>query len=286
MVLAMAMLVGCTSPTDNRLKVSATTWIGYTPLFYAKAQGWLEPHNIQLVSVVSLSENLYLFEAGNADAYAGTQYEYSVLSQADDTLLPVMMFNRSDGGDVVLSNAPLEALQTAPSIDVYLEIDSINQVVLNDFVRANGLDPSALNYQNRDQAFIATLAAEALDRPTLIVTYNPYDLQLRRQGFAELASTASGLSLLVVDALFTREATFIRHEAQFRALKQILDEALQVLENNPVAYFEAISPYLLDISYEDFLWSLDTITWLNQGLPEELKLRLLHAGFPVRGLVL
>lgn len=286
MLVAASVVASCSSSADYRLKVSATTWIGYTPLFYAKAKGWLEPHDIQLVSVVSLSENLYLYEAGNADAYAGTQYEYSVISQEDDSLLPVMMFNRSDGGDVVLANASLETLQSASSIDVYLEIDSINQVVLSDFAHSTGLDEAVFNYQNRDQAFIATLSAQKLEKPTLVVTYNPYDLQLRRQGFQELASTDNGLSLLVVDALFTRESAFNRHEAQFRALKQMVDDALVELEKDPQAYYQVISPYLLDISYEDFLWSLETITWLNRDIPEDLKNRLMSAGFPIRALVL
>jgi len=105
------LLTSCSSEKQEKLEISTTTWIGYSPLFYAKEKVWLKPLNIKLMHVSSLSENMYLYQAGNADAYVGTQYEYNMLIKKEPSLIPVMLFDRSNGGDVVMSNLSIEELQ-------------------------------------------------------------------------------------------------------------------------------------------------------------------------------
>lgn len=281
----LLVLSACSPAGHDRLTLSTLTWIGYAPLFYAKASGWLDEYNIELVQVVSLSENMYLFDAGNADAFVGTQYEYGVMSQDMPDLLPVMMFNRSNGGDVVLGNLALEDYQLAEHIDVYMEIDSINQLVLADFTEISGLDRSRFRLINADPTITSLLDTSQLDAPTLIVSYNPYDIILHRQGFQELASTADNLDLLVVDAMYTRAATLARHSAQFQALKEMVDRALLAIDEDPMAVFAAIQPYMQDLSAEEFVNALSNVEWLHKGLNPALGDRLHEAGFPTEALL-
>ncbi len=279
-------LTSCSPTEPQRLKISATTWIGYTPLFYAKEKGWLEPLNIKLLNVSSLSENMYLYEAGNADAYVGTQYEYSLLVDKDPSLMPIMMFDRSYGGDIVISNASIESLKnTKEPIDVYLELDSINKTLLDDFVKKHSLQEKKINYINMDQATISTLKAKEMKRDTIIVTYIPYDIELKKSGFNEVASTKDGLDLLVVDALFTTAQKFQEHREQFVALKKLVDDALVALENDPKEFYEVIKPYILELSYEDFTASLHDIIWINKEISSELKKRMQEGSFPTRDLM-
>jgi len=283
---ALLLLSTCSQGDYAKLKISATTWMGYSPLFYAKEKGWLDGLNIKLLHVVSLSENMYLFQAGNADAYVGTQYEYSLLSETDPTLMPVMMFDRSYGGDIIMSNVSLAELQsTSEPIDAYLEMDSINSTLLEDFLSLYGLQDQKLNYINRDQAKLSALQSKDLSGPSLLITYTPYNIQLAKQGFKEIASTKDGLGLLVVDALFTREATLHQHRQQFEGLKQLVDDATEVLQRNPHEFYETVKPYMLGLSYEEFLRSLDDIIWINKQISPELKTRMQQADFPIRGLI-
>ncbi len=282
----MFSLSSCSSTEPKRLKVSATTWIGYTPLFYAKEKGWLEPLNIKLLNVSSLSENMYLYEAGNADAYVGTQYEYGLLVAKDPSLMPIMMFDRSYGGDIVMGNTSVEGLKaTQGPIDVYLELDSINKTLFDDFVKRHDLQEKTINYINMDQSTISTLQAKDMKRESVVVTYIPYDIELAQSGFRELASTKDGLDLLVVDALFTTEQKFQQHREQFIALKKLVDDALIVLENDPQAFYEAVKPYMLELNYEDFVASLEDIVWINKEISSELKKRMQEGNFPTRDLM-
>jgi NitT/TauT family transport system substrate-binding protein len=283
---SVLLLCSCSSAQPERLKISVTTWIGYAPLFYAKEKGWLEPLNIKIVSVSSLSENMYLYQAGNADAFAGTQYEYNLLAKKDPSLMPVMMFDRSNGGDVVMGNFSLEQLKNGPeSLDVYLEMDSINILLLKDFVRKYALENKTINYINHDQAYISTLEAKKMPAQTLVVTYTPYNIDLERHGFKELASTKGSLDLLVVDALFATEEVFHTHRKQFLALKGLVNDALHALKNDPDEFYMAVKPYMLGMDRDAFEKSLDDIVWINNEISEELRERMEMIDFPIRDLI-
>ncbi len=286
LLIPLILLTSCTSKPYDKLTISATTWVGYSPLFYAKEKGWLKPLNIKLLHLTSLSENMYLYEVGNADAYVGTQYEYSVLVHKMPSLIPVMMFDRSNGGDMIMGNRSVSELQnTSSTIDAYLEMDSINNTLLKDFIERYELQNKKIDYINKDQATIATLDVIGLSRPTIIVTYNPYDMKLHKKGFKELVSTKEGLDLFVVDALFTTEEVLYKHQEQFIALKKLVDAAVADLERDPKAFYSVVKPYLLELSYEEFESSLSKIEWINQTLSPEVKTRMREAHLPIRDLL-
>ena len=283
-VIMIMFMLGCSSDYDKRLKISATTWIGYTPLFYAKEKGWLEPLNIKLLNVSSLAENMYLYKAGNADAYVGTQYEYLELNSEMKSLQPIMMFDRSNGGDLILSNLSTQELSNTESIiDVYLEVDSINSLLLSDFLKKNKIEEKKINYINKDQSKIELLKAS--DTPTIIVTYIPYNHKLMQNGFKEVASTKENLDLLVVDAMFTQYEVFNEHKQQFLELKGLVNKSILKLHENPREFYDSVKPYLLEISYAQFIASLSDIVWINKNMSKELQKRIIKTGLPLRDLI-
>lgn len=286
LLMTLLLLASCSSESHERLTISATTWIGYAPLFYAKEKGWLKPLNIKLLHVTSLSENMYLYEAGNADAYVGTQYEYNLLVKKMPSLIPVMTFDRSNGGDMIMSNRSIAALKkTEEPITAYLEMDSINNTLLKDFMERYDLHNKTVDYFNRDQATIALIDLPERSGPVLVVTYNPYDIKLRKNGFKEIASTKDGLELFVIDALFTTEDALYKHKEQFLALKKLVDDAVSALEQDPEEFYRVVKPYMLEVSYEEFEDSLSDIVWINRKLSPELAERMREAHLPIRDIL-
>lgn len=133
--IIISLFSSCTLQNHKKLRISITNWIGYTPLFYAKEKGWLELLDVKLLNVVSLSENMYLYKSGNSDAYVGTQYEYNTLVKNIESLIPILLFDKSNGGDVIMSNLSIQELQNSKTtIDAYLEMDSINSMLFEDFI--------------------------------------------------------------------------------------------------------------------------------------------------------
>ena len=285
-VFIVLFLASCSSPHEHKLKISATTWIGYTPLFYAKEKGWLKPLDIKVLKVSSLSENMHLYEAGNADAYVGTQYEYEAMIKAEPTLMPIMMFDRSNGGDMVMSNTSITELQkSSESIDVYLELDSINRTLFDDFIERYKLEDKKFNYFNKNQAYIATLNTKNIKNNSLVITYIPYNSELEKNGFKELVSTKDGLELFVVDALFVRKEMLLEHKQQFIALKKLVDKAIIKLKEDPYEFYTVVKPYMTDISYEEFQDSLEGIIWINTENSPKFMQRMKTAGIPIEGLI-
>lgn len=286
LILFMLLLLfsSCSSDYDKRLRISATTWIGYVPLFYAKEKGWLDPLNIKLLHVSSLAENMYLYHAGNSDAYVGTQYEYELTSKENPSVKPIIMFDKSNGGDIVMGNISIEELKsTTTQINAYLELDSVNNTLIKDFLSKYKLEDKNINYINRDQAKIKLLTASKT--PTIIVTYIPYNLFLEKQGFIELASTKSSLDLIVIDAMFTKMEVFDEYKKQFRELKKLVDKSVEAIKKDPKEVYKTIKPYLEDMSYDDFKNSLGDIEWINKDISSELSERLNKASFPTRDLI-
>ena len=283
-LFAIFLFTSCSIQESKKLKIATTSWIGYTPLLYAKEKGWLEPLNIKLLNVVSLSESMYLYKANNADVYMGTQYEYHSLAEKIDSLIPIMLMNKSNGGDVVMANISIDELQKSNTqIDVYLEMDSINSIIFETFIKKYELKNKQINYINKDQGFISGL--KNISKPTIIVTYVPYNTILEKNGFKLLESTKDNFDLLVVDAMITTKEILNENRKTFLELKSLINKAIVNLENDPEEYYETIKDYLLDSNYEEFTKSLDDIIWINKELPEKLITNLSNSNFPTRDLL-
>ena len=286
LLVIVALFLGCSSAYDKKLKISVNAWVGYAPIFYAYDKGWLKPYNIDIISLTSLAESMYLYDAGNSDALTGTQYEYKELKKNHPALTALMFFDRSYGGDMILCNLSLHALQkSSQEIDVYLEIDSVNSELIKDFIRYYHLEDKKLHFINREQSVISELSNNHPEKPTLIVTYAPYNIELQKRGFKTIASTRDGLTLTVIDALFATQKDIAEHEKQFKALKVQTDKAIEVLKNDPKEFYTHVKNYLDGISYEDFKATLLDIKWINQSIEPSLKKRIEAMGIALNGLI-
>ncbi|MDG6777741.1 hypothetical protein QCB44_03370 [Thiomicrorhabdus sp. zzn3] len=285
--LVASLFSACSSKQSERLEIMTNSWIGFSPLFYAKEQGWLDPLNIKLSNVVSLGENVHIYQTAQKHAFTGTQYEFQRVLKSQPDLVPIIMFDRSNGGDMVMSNRSIAELQaTTETIDVYLELDTVNHLVFKDFVKQNNLNSRQFNFINKDQVkIVSSIEEDHSDKPAIIVTYIPYNYELQKKGFNVITSTADNLNLLVVDALYTPKDVLLKHRAQFKGLKKAIDDAVKVLKTDPKKYYQTVKPYLENGSYEDFEASLNDILWLNEELSEPLINRLNEAQFPIRDLL-
>ncbi len=288
MVLTVVLFIcSCSKPESEQvLKISTTSWIGYSPLYYAKEKGWLDDVNIKLVNAVSLSENMYLYQAGHSDALCSTQYEYSRIKKQQADIIPIMLFDRSNGGDLIMSNRSIDELKSDNKpINAYLEMDSINFTLLNDFIKTHRIDEQRIRYINRDQVEISALTNASPTEQVIIVTYLPFDIPLSKNGFKEIISTKSGLDLLVVDGLYTSKTTFVKHKKQFKKLKEFSDKAIEVLQTNPHEYYKKIKPYIGALSYQEFNDNLKDIVWINKTLTKPLKARMRQASLPIKDIL-
>lgn len=279
-IISVFFLTSCNKledPPHDELTVSVTTWIGYSPLYYAYEKGWLQKENIRLVTISSLSENMYLFKTRHSDIYGGTQYEYLELKPIFSDLKPCIMLDKSNGGDMIMSNRTLDELRKEKVIDVYLEVDSINKLIIEDFISSKELKTKKLIIHNSDQVSISSQRFD-MNKPTIIVTYVPYDNILDKKGFKEIISTKDGLDLLVIDALFTTSETYNNHEHQMKSLKRFIDLAITASKENPKEYYSVISKHIENFSYTNYNDAINDIIWINSGTGKLLEDKLHRQG--------
>lgn len=275
LILVLA-LGGCSDRSRKPLAVSCNAWIGYTPFLYMHEAGWLTDRPVRIVPVVSLLESVKLMESGVVDAIGGTQQEFRHLRRTM-TVTPQMLLDRSLGADAVFANRPANALD-ARGVDVYLEVGSVNELLLDLFVRKFDLNASNWRKVNKDQFDISRLPMQ--QTPTVIVTYEPYLEDVERNGYVQVASS-NDPELFIVDMLIARQGVDPDAVALLRTLYA---RAVDVLLRDPRGYYERIKGYLDGQSYGDFTAGLAHVAWLH-GTPEPAVLNALNAqDLPVEAL--
>ncbi|MGJ0362177.1 ABC transporter substrate-binding protein [Aliarcobacter cryaerophilus] len=283
-LISIIFLTSCVNDKKDKLRVVTSNWIGYTPLFYAREKGLLDKLNIQLLSVVSLSESLHTYKSKHADIFLGTQYEYEEAFKRDNQVVPIMLLNKSDGGDVVMSNLTLEEIKKEDKqIDVFLELSSVNSLVFDDFITKHNIKNKNFNYVNKDQSFIAQ--QKEFKNPTIVISYNPYNITLEKNGLKTLETTKDNIEILIVDAMFTTNDILIKYKDELKELKKIIDIAIDDLEKDEKAYYDLIKDYLYDTSFEEFQQSLLNIKWINKNIDQNILDSLKEHNFPTKELL-
>ncbi len=278
-ILAVVVFfLGCSSNEPQEIRIATNPWIGYAPLFYAQETGELQKLNMKLVTNVSLAEASDIFEVSKAELVTTTQHEYFSLKESVKDVIPIILIDRSNGGDMILSNRTLSELYKSKKIYAYLESDSINNELLAAFLEKNRLTHQNIVYINYDQLQISDLANDE-NKAIVIVTYSPYNSKLEAKGFKELASTKDIDTLLVIDALCAKTSIYKTEKKRLQQLKVIIDKAIEEIEKNPQTVHHHVAKYLDNISYEEFLHSLNSIKWINKNRSQELNEKIEHLGY-------
>ena len=269
--LTLFFLISCSFRPSEPLRISTNLWIGYSPFFYIQQKGWLNESNIEILNVVSLSESMQIYESGFVDAFTGTEYEFKRIQKKVPDLEPIILLDRSLGGDIVMGNYDIATLQKAQKIDVYLEVDSISKVLLNCFTELYDINESVLHLINKDTDDSSMLTMK--EEPTLIITYLPYDILLKKNGY-QVLDTTKNLSLFVMDALYTDSETRKKYAKEFAVLNQLIAKALNNLKNDPEEYFSTVQVFFKYKDKNAFFEALDSIEWIYPDRSRELMKQL------------
>ncbi|QOP45915.1 ABC transporter substrate-binding protein [Sulfurimonas paralvinellae] len=268
--LFILFFTACNQQQEKPLHIATNSWIGYAPLFYAKEKGYLGELNIKLITNVSLAEAADVYDIGKAEMVTTTQHEYYSLKNSGHKIVPVILFDRSNGGDLILSNKSLEELKSAKKIFAYLEIDSINAEILKDFIKHYNIDEKKITFINKDQAQIEEIEPLKSEN-MLIVTYVPYNLKLQKKGFKEVASTKNMNTIMVIDALCANKNIITQEAKRLQKLKHIIDRSIDELTADKKSSYKLIKSYLGNMSYNDYVESFQLIKWINKPSPQLLK---------------
>lgn len=283
---AALILCGCTQKEEKPLVISSDMWIGATPLYYAHAKGWLAEANIEMLHVGSIEANLNLYETHASDLVTGTQHEYKRLLKTHPDIIPQIVYDRSYGGDIILSNRTIQQLSASTDkINVFVELDTVGEDMLNYFLAENKISRDNLNVFNRNQEEIESTRKSSDGGPIIAVVYNPHDLPLKEHGFKEIASSKND-AYVVVDGIYCTRATAKEHKERLAGLKKLLEKSVEAYYKNPKEFYATVKSYLGHPSYVEFEQMRGNIQWIkNEEIPEQMQQKMNEMHYPVTELI-
>ncbi|MHB8100551.1 MAG: ABC transporter substrate-binding protein [Sulfuricurvum sp.] len=285
-VFLVLLLSSCSQVKEkDPLVISVDPWIGSAPFYYAHAKGWLAEANIQLILAPSIGENLRIFESGASDMFTATQHEYFSKRKTHPDLIPVIHYDRSYGGDIVMANRTNEELVNSDEpIDMYYEFDTVNEEMADYWVADHNISKGRLRIHSRVQDEIKNMKSSSSATPIVLVTYNPHNLILEKNGFHEIASTKND-KYLVIDAVYVSSKLYQNNKETFHHLSDAAKRAMRAYEANPREFYEKVKPYFGNPTYEDFILMKKNAQWFAVTPPQQLTQRLKSINFPVKDLI-
>ena len=215
-----------------------------------------------------------------------TQHEYQRLLKTHPDVIPTIIYDRSYGGDMVLANrTPQQLLESTEKIDVFVELDTVGEDMLNYFLAESTIAKDKLNIFSRNQEEIESTQNSANSGPIIIATYNPHDLVLKEHGFKEVASSRSD-SYIVVDGIFCTRDMAKKHREELKTLKTLLEKSVEAYHKNPKEFYATVKSYLGHPTYPEFEQMRRNIKWLkNEELSAGMKQKLSAINYPVTELI-
>jgi len=143
LILASGLaLAGCGADNPGALRVGTNLWVGYEPLYLARAIGALPGDQVRLVELPATSDVIHALRGHTLEAAALTLDE--VLSQVASgvDLRVVLVLDESNGGDVVIGHPGMRGLYDLKGRRIGYENTAVGALMLDAALRAGHLTPA------------------------------------------------------------------------------------------------------------------------------------------------
>jgi NitT/TauT family transport system substrate-binding protein len=242
-------LTGCSR--SDPLRIAGHPWPGYEPLLFAKSQGLL-PAGLELLEMPTVRASIDALKEGRADGAMLTLDEVLALQARGMALEVVLVFDVSNGADVLLARKELRALAQLRGKIIGLEPSNLGELMLAMVLEKAGL--SRADVTTRYIAFEDQKAAWATSQMDALITYEPVAGRLA-DGSTHRLLTTRQLPDSVFDVLAIKTNAAHSHAETLRQTLQAHFHALEQLRRNPWDTAYRMAPRL-GISADELINSL------------------------------
>lgn len=210
--------------------IASHVWPGYELMFLARQEGWLPEHGLVLHETASASQSLAALAAGQVAGAALTLDEVLLARGQAIPLAIVLIFNISNGADVVLGRAGMDSLADLRGARIGVETSALGALILQDVLGRAGISLSDV------EIVPATIDKhEALwenGQVTVLISYEPTASRLVARGAVRLFDSRA-MPDTIFDVLAVRPDLADRHGNALRALVAAHFRALRHLRHSP-----------------------------------------------------
>jgi len=224
--LAAAGLGACTAPSP--MKVAINPWIGFETLRLAKGFHYL-PESILLFETKALAESSMLMETGKVDAACLTLDEVLRVRATGVPLTVALVFDVSEGGDVVMAMSGIRGLADLSGKRIGVESGPLGALMLNELLRSAKLSRSKVTVVNvsTDQQLQAWRAGHI----DAAITYKPVATLLQREGGVRIFDSRQ-VPDTIFDVLAVRTDRIASHQESLQALLRGHFQGLRHIAHN------------------------------------------------------
>jgi len=199
--MSLFLLTSCTVKPPELLKVGVNQWPGYEPIVLARDLGYLPQNQVKLVELPSNTESIALLRAGRLDAAALTLDEALNVINLGTELTIVLVFDFSNGADVLLANSTLKNLADIRHHRVGVETTGVGALLFHAALNEAKLegDDVQVVYLPADEQEAAYTSGQV----DAVVTFEPIKSRLEQHG-AHVLFDSSEVPDLIVDVLAVR----------------------------------------------------------------------------------
>lgn len=269
LLFACAIVAGCAQQEPTPLRVGSIVWPGYEPLFVARHLGYLDPKNVSLLEYTSTTQVLSAYNNGTIDAGCMTLDEALLLAQEAPDVRVVLVFDISNGADVIMARPEITGLKALKGRRVGAETTALGAYVLTRALQIAGLD--------RGEVTIVPLEASEQEagfkqgEVDAVVTFEPTKTKLREFGARKIFDSTQ-IPGEIVDVLVVRQSYLLAHADAVAHLIQGWYRGLDYLKTRPLDAAR-IAAARVHTTPEEFLASLDGLV-----LPDSKEARRLLVG--------
>lgn len=225
------------------MKLSLTTWIGYSPFYVAAGMDYYKKHDLD-VSLKTFSDPAMLPSSVTSKAVDGSLMTYDQLIGAvaqGQKLKVVMPIDYSNGGDAVLTDKSINKITDLKGKKVAYSPLSPSDFLISYALKVNGMSVKDISPVNMaPEAIPSAMASKAVPAGT---TYEPNVSQiLALEGGSKFHVIYSSKEApgLIADVLVFDEAYIKKNHKPIAALVQAYVEGLAYMNSNPKEASEII----------------------------------------------
>ncbi len=211
-LLAWPWLQACT-PTP-RLRLAIHPWIGYETLRLAQAFKWMTP-SIELVSQKDLRASSQALESGEVDVACLTLDEVLRIRATRVPLTVVLVFDISEGADMVLAKPAIGSLSDLRGKRIGIEPGPLGALILDKLLAAAHLTSDMVRVMEVSaEQHVDAWRNNAIDA---VITYEPTATMLQRIGAYRLYDSRQ-MPDMIFDVLALRTDRLSGQQGSLRAL--------------------------------------------------------------------
>jgi len=271
-ILIGLAFTGCTDKKEpiSTLHLGSTVWPGYEPLFLGQKKNIIDKKSIHLVEYISSSQTLRAFRRGQIDAAALTLYDALLLLSEGIGIKVVLVFDVSNGGDVIISQNRFLHFKDLYGKTIGLEKSTMGLHVLSKALKINDMKIGDVKIKK----FEGYEHERAFEKRELdaIVTYEPMRSRMLKEGANEVFSSKE-MPNEIIDVLIIRDEYLNKHPKQ---IKKLIVDWYRTLEYYKANIVESNTFFAkrLKLDPKDVNGSFDTLI-----LPsKEENIKLLNEG--------